>query len=99
MAGRAVKDAQPQQVAQMQLVVADRLLGDEDRVWTGAQALQDLPDASAEEVGVAERGSVRDRVWVDSERVLEVGSDVCVGVINSGGPAHARNRGDLCLQP
>ena len=55
--GAVIEHAQAQQVAEVQRVVADRLLGDEDPVRPGPQARQHLRRVAAEEVGVAEAWS------------------------------------------
>ena len=60
LAGAVVEDAQAQQVAEAEGVVANRLLGDEDPVRPGTQAGHDVRDAAAEEVRVAQaRGRVK----------------------------------------
>ena len=96
--GGAVEHAQVEQIAEVQLVVGDRLLGDEDRVGARAQTRERRRRGPAEEVRVPERRTARDRVRVDPERVLEVGADVRVRVIDRGRPADARYGGDLRLQ-
>ena len=51
--------------------------------------------AGAEEVRVAQRRPVRDRVDVDPERVLEVGADVRVGMVHRGRALDAWDGCDL----
>ena len=56
-AGAVVEHAQAQQVAEVQRVVADRLLRDEDPVGRARAAAPCMSGrAAAEEVGVAQRG-------------------------------------------
>ena len=83
-AGRVVENAQAQQVAEVERVVGDRLPRDEDAVRVGTEPVEHLGGAAAEEVRVAQARAARERRRVDAERVLEVGPDVCVGVVDGG---------------
>ena len=91
---RVVEHAQPEQVAESQRVVGDRLLRDEDPVGRRAQPVEHLGGAAAEEVGVAQRRAAGERARVDPERVLEVRADVGVRVVDGGDARDAGQRGD-----
>ena len=92
-AARAVVEhAQPEQVAELQRVVGDRLLRDEHAVGRRAEPREHLSCAAAEEVGVAQGRALRERRGVDAEGVLQVGADVRVGVVDRRHAGHARQR-------
>src|SRR5439155_9748829 len=81
-AARPVEDAELQEVAGSERVVADRLPRDEDSVRSRAQPIEDLRSTSAEEVGVAQGRPPRERGRVDAERVLKVRPDVRIRVVD-----------------
>ena len=87
-----VEHAQPQQIAEAERVVADRLLRDEDAVAGRAQPGEHLRGAAAEEVGVPQRRAAVERRRVDAEGVLQVGTDVRVGVVDGRDAGRAGQR-------
>ena len=93
-AAAVVEDPQPQQVARLQRVVGDRLFGDEDAVGACSQPGQHRLRPAADEVGVAQGRRRADRAGFDPEGVLEVGTDVGIGVVDGRGRGDARDARD-----
>ena len=93
-ASRAVERPQLEQITDGERVIADRLLRDEDAVAHPAQALEDVCGGVADEVRVAQARSLRERCGIDPEGVLQVGTDVRVGVIDRRDAGDARKLPD-----